>query len=43
MNCFLTAKNVKMTALVKNIKNARMDSIDHYKHNNAWKYAKMIK
>ena len=35
MNCLLTVKNVKMTALVKNIKNARIEHIDPYKHKNA--------
>ena len=35
MNCFLTVKNAKMTALVKNIKNVRLGFTDHYKHNNA--------
>ena len=39
----LTVKNVKTTEHVKNIKNARMDSIDHNKHKNAQKFAKMIK
>ena len=40
---FQIVKNVKTTEHVKNIKNARMDTIDHNKHKNAQKFAKMIK
>ena len=40
---FLTVKNAKKMAYVKNIKNARTGTIDHNKHKNAQKFAKTIK
>ena len=42
-NACLTVKNAKVMAHAKNIKNAKMDNIDHNKHKNVQMFAKMIK